>query len=261
MKRNYHTHTLRCGHARGTDEELVLAAIAGGFDVLGFGDHGPWPFASGYVSTMRLPVENVGEYLGSVRQLKEKYAGQITLHAGFESEYFPRYHDHLLRLRDQGVQYFILGQHFHDSEEDTPYTCNLCHEDEGVLRYAEAAVKGIRTGLYSYIAHPDLFMAPRRGDFNCACMEATDMICQAAREEGIPLEYNLHGRYDTLRGFDRGYPSEAFWEYARKWNNTAIVGVDAHEPAELENDQLFQDSVDYLKGLGYTLTKDIRMFE
>ena len=26
MKANYHTHTARCGHATGTDEDYVLAA-------------------------------------------------------------------------------------------------------------------------------------------------------------------------------------------------------------------------------------------
>lgn len=261
MKRNYHTHTTRCGHAKGTDESYVLSAIGAGFDTLGFGDHGPWPYASGYVSTMRLPVEDIAEYLASVHSLQQKYAGQITLLAGFESEYFPRYHDHLLRLRDQGVRYFLLGQHFHDSDEDTPYIVPLCQTDDGVRRFAEAVVRGVRTGLYSYVAHPDLFMAPRLDDFNLACMEATDMICQAAKEEGIPIEYNLHGRYDTLRGFDRGYPHPAFWEYARKWGNTAIIGVDAHDPIELEQSALWQDSFDYLTGLGYTVTQDIRLFD
>ena len=30
MKTNYHTHTARCMHATGTDEEYVLSAIKGG---------------------------------------------------------------------------------------------------------------------------------------------------------------------------------------------------------------------------------------
>ncbi|MFR5796189.1 MAG: PHP domain-containing protein [Christensenellales bacterium] len=44
MKANYHTHTARCGHATGTDEDYVLAAIEQGFDELGFSDHVPWPY-------------------------------------------------------------------------------------------------------------------------------------------------------------------------------------------------------------------------
>ena len=46
MKTNFHTHTARCGHASGRDEEYVQSAIRGGYQVLGFADHSPWQFAS-----------------------------------------------------------------------------------------------------------------------------------------------------------------------------------------------------------------------
>ena len=39
IKTNWHTHTSRCGHAVGTDEEYVQAAIQGGLTTLGFSDH------------------------------------------------------------------------------------------------------------------------------------------------------------------------------------------------------------------------------
>ena len=35
---NYHSHTKRCEHAIGEDEEYVKAAIANGFQVMGFSD-------------------------------------------------------------------------------------------------------------------------------------------------------------------------------------------------------------------------------
>ena len=51
MKHNFHTHTSRCQHAVGTDEAYVEAALdARVFDVLGFADHAPFPFANGFVS-------------------------------------------------------------------------------------------------------------------------------------------------------------------------------------------------------------------
>lgn len=234
MKANYHTHTMRCKHAHGTDEEYVLAALKAGFDVLGFSDHAPWPFAMGYVSRIRMLCDQLPEYIASINALREKYADRLIIHVGLESEYFPRYHDHLLRMRDEGVAYFILGQHSADSEEDTPYASRECRTDDGVRRYAEAVVRAIRTGLYSYVAHPDLFMSARNDrDFNAACMEASDMICQAAKEQGMPLEYNLQGLIDRLAGDDQGYPCPPFWEYIRKWDNPVILGVDAHGPWDL----------------------------
>ena len=39
IKQNYHTHTSRCGHALGTDEEYVLEALGFGLTELGFSDH------------------------------------------------------------------------------------------------------------------------------------------------------------------------------------------------------------------------------
>ena len=257
MKANYHTHTTRCQHAQGADEDYVRAALEGHFDVLGFADHAPWPFRSGFVSGMRMTCEQLPGYLEALRTLREKYAGELTVHIGLEAEYFPRYHDHLLRMRDQGVSYYILGQHFADSEEDTIYSGMDCRTDDGVRRYAEAVVRAIRTGLYSYIAHPDLFMRPRYDEeFDAACEEAADMICQAAKEQGMPLECNLLGlsireRDNALDGRWRGYPCPAFWQYARKWGNDAILGVDAHEPEALTNEALWLRGRQTLDAMGY----------
>ena len=36
MLKNYHTHTARCGHAWGTDDEFIQAAIDAGYTTLGF---------------------------------------------------------------------------------------------------------------------------------------------------------------------------------------------------------------------------------
>jgi len=255
LKTNFHTHTFRCQHAQGTDEQYVKAAITGGFDVLGFADHAPWTFRSGYISGCRMPAEQWPDYRHSILALKERYAGQIDVRLGVESEYFPRYHDQLLRLRDDGCEYFILASHFLDSEEESPYTGRSCAQDSEVLRYAEETVKGIRTGLYCYIAHPDLYMMSRP-EFGKVEMEAADMICQAAREAGMPIEYNLLGLNDELRGWSRGYPNQAFWEHVRKWSNDVIIGVDAHEPAALVNAHVWHTAQERLRTLGITPVTD-----
>jgi len=56
MQYNYHTHTPRCRHARGTEEDYVRHAIAGGYQVLGFSDHTPMPFPNDYFSGHRMAV-------------------------------------------------------------------------------------------------------------------------------------------------------------------------------------------------------------
>ena len=91
MLANYHTHTARCLHAGSySDEEYVLAALENGYGILGFSDHTPWPYASGYVSaTSRMTLSQLPEYVASVRSLREKYADRIQILLGLECEYFP----------------------------------------------------------------------------------------------------------------------------------------------------------------------------
>lgn len=261
MKANYHTHTTRCHHARGTDEEMVLAATEGGFSVLGFADHAPWPYASGYVSRTRMRCDELPGYVASLRSLRERYEDRLTLHIGLETEYFPRYYDHLAWLREQGVEYFILGQHNVDSEEDRPYVGLDARTDDGVRRYADSVAAAIRTGLYRYVAHPDLYMRARDDDqFNAVCEEAADVICQAAKEQGMPLEYNLLGlAVDRLTGGTRGYPCPLFWQRARKWDNDVILGVDAHDPESLTDEALWNRGRQDVLGMGFRLMDNLMM--
>lgn len=50
MLHNYHTHTFRNHHAVGTEREYIEAAIAGGYQTLGFSEHAPYQFPDGIVS-------------------------------------------------------------------------------------------------------------------------------------------------------------------------------------------------------------------
>lgn len=59
MKTNYHTHTTRCMHATGNDEDYVLSAIKGGYRILGFSDHTPWKYRTDYVADMRMLPEEL----------------------------------------------------------------------------------------------------------------------------------------------------------------------------------------------------------
>ena len=57
---NLHTHTYRCHHASGKDEEYVIKAIQNGYDLMGFSDHAPYLFPNGYVSSFRMLPSEVG---------------------------------------------------------------------------------------------------------------------------------------------------------------------------------------------------------
>ena len=89
MKANYHTHTVRCHHAVGDEREYIENAIDAGMKILGFSDHTPQYFKSGYVSGMRMTPDEAPEYVSCIKNLAEEYSGKIKIYTGFEAEYFP----------------------------------------------------------------------------------------------------------------------------------------------------------------------------
>ena len=151
MKTNFHTHTARCGHASGRDEEYVQSAIRGGYQVLGFADHSPWRFASSYRSHMRMnPQEQFQDYLRSIRSLRRKYQDQIDIRIGLECEYFPPYMDWLRRvIQKEKLDYIILGNHFEYSEERRFYFGREVVDEQTLKRYVDSALEGMATGLYA----------------------------------------------------------------------------------------------------------------
>lgn len=69
---NLHTHTYRCHHAKGTDEEYVIKAIENGYDLIGFSDHAPYLFQTDYVSSFRMLPSEAQNYADSIKELQGK---------------------------------------------------------------------------------------------------------------------------------------------------------------------------------------------
>ena len=89
MKTNYHTHTTRCMHATGSDEDYVLSAIKGGYQELGFSDHTPWKYHTDYVADMRMLPEELPGYVESLRSLREKYKIRLVSKSDWNASIFP----------------------------------------------------------------------------------------------------------------------------------------------------------------------------
>ena len=113
QKFNYHQHTYRCKHAdfNAQDEDYVKEYIKMGFEKIAFTDHCPEKNEIDKRQTMRMKYSQRDEYLRSIRELKEKYAGQIEIQTGYEVEYLPGEEDNLMELKAE-TDKLILGQHF-----------------------------------------------------------------------------------------------------------------------------------------------------
>lgn len=251
---NYHTHTTRCGHAEGGDEEYVRAAIAAGWRTLGFSDHAPWPYESGFRNpTVRMTVAELPEYLASLRAMREKYRDAIRIYIGLECEYFPAYMDWLRALKEEELDYLILGNHF-DRSDETGIYYGAATTPEQLMSYCDNTIRGMETGLFACLAHPDLALM-NYPVFDDAAREMSYRLCHRAKALGLPLEYNLQGQRLAERGKAKGlgYPYAGFWQVAKEVGNEVILGMDAHSPDALADDERYRRERARLESWGVRL--------
>lgn len=223
MNYNYHSHTFRCGHAKDTEEEYILRAIDCGIQSMGFSDHIPFRFPDGRESRFRVPMDEVQAYFSTLRDLREKYRDQIELKIGFEMEYYPIHFQAMLaNARAWGCEYLILGQHFIGNEDPGSLYVAKTSDDPAQLReYVDCVICGMHSGVFSYIAHPDLFnFTGSAADYELEMSR----LCAESRRTDIPLEINFLGIRDS-----RPYPRETFWAIAGQEQCPVTFGFDAHD--------------------------------
>lgn len=230
MIANYHTHTWRCMHATGTEREYIEKAIEGGLKILGFSDHTPMPYSDGYVSDVKMRLDQLEDYADTILKLKREYRNDIEIHLGLEVEYYPKYFHELLKLTaPYPIEYFLLGQHYLGNEVDDFFCGMPTDSREHLERYCRQAKEALETGCFTYFAHPDLinFTGDNRiyGDW-------MRKLCQCAKGLDIPLEMNFLGIWDK-----KHYPNPEFWKIAGEIGNQVVFGSDAHQPDKVWNQE------------------------
>lgn len=217
-----HTHTPRCNHASGSEREYIEQAISAGLTTLGFSDHAPYVFKDGYYSGFRMRPELQEDYVNTVLALKEEYKGKIDIKLGYEAEYYPEFFEDFMKLITRfPVDYLIMGQHFIENEISGKYS-GATNDDEVYLKqYVDQVIEGMETGVYTYVAHPDLM--------NYVGSEAVyekhySRLIERAKELEIPLEINLLGIRDH-----RAYPHDKFYKMCGEIGAAVCIGSDAHE--------------------------------
>ena len=261
LKANYHTHTYLCGHAVGTVENYVNKAIELGFKEIGISDHAhtpeyfmsPFDYERNDLSQVMSDEDFENIYKPAV--LKEKEKNKIKVFLGLETEYLPEYHDYFVELRKK-VDYLVLGLHFFNHNGKT-YSTYDDIDAESLEYYKDIAIKAMSTGIYSILAHPDLFMYAyhsKKGDgvFDEVCEKCSKEIIDAAIKYDVYLEVNANGIQNTFSYFPDYkqylYPREEFWELVRDTKAKIVIGADAHSPEALGND-IVKKAIEFTKKL------------
>lgn len=253
IQTNWHTHTKRCGHAIGEDEEYVLAAIKGGFKTIGFSDHAayktPYP-------PERMDISQVEEYMHSITSLKEKYKDQINIYLGMEVECYRSEWDTLSYYRKH-LDYCILGQHNLDIDVNSSYNLQS-HEQLSI--YVDRLEYACEHALCDYIAHPDvcLYSYPVLDE---GVRDIAKRIAKLSLHYNMPLELNTgsgvhYGMKQYQDGMRYAYPTRIFFEEFAKQNCPIVVGLDVHNPDLFLDDTDLNRALSVVEGLNLNILYD-----
>ena len=169
-----------------------------------------------------------------------------------EAEYYPSYFEKLLDyLRQNRVEYMILGQHFTGNEPLGVYSGSET-DDKGILEaYVRQVIAAMDTEVYTYIAHPDIlnFTGPHG-----VYADWMELLVREAKDHGIPLEFNFLGYREG-----RNYPNRRFLELVAKENLPMVLGCDAHRPEDLTVDKTEAQVRGLLSSLGIPVLETVEL--
>ena len=242
IKDNFHTHIYLCKHAVGNTENYVKKAINLGYESIGISDHGPIleHYKEKFYSRRMNFDEYYNIYLKEIEEAKKDFGEQINVLGAVEIEYYDDmldiYHNTLKEL-----DYLILGQHNIKLPNGTFKTVYQCNSTEHLELYTDSVIKGLNTGFFSILAHPDIFMMFYQKWDNSAILSAKKII-EASIKNNVLLELNANGIRKGLITTTEGlrtykYPRIEFWRLVATYKNAKIiVSDDAHEVHHLKDE-------------------------
>lgn len=243
---DYHTHTSLCGHATGTVEEYIEAAIAKGLSEIGFSDHAPLP--EGLCEGITMLDVQTEEYLSSIVSQASKYKSRIAVRTGFEVD-FPLHNTFEQKyFTDPRIDYLIGSCHFIDNWAfDHPAFIDGFSKrdiDEIYSRYYEIIRELASSGRFQIIGHFDLvkkFGHRAKREF----AKEIALIFNGTHNS-ISVEINTAG---LRKPVEEIYPSEDIVSQLFSLNVPVTLGSDSHSPDEVGYE--FHRAVEMLKKAGY----------
>ncbi|MDR1785492.1 MAG: histidinol-phosphatase [Spirochaetaceae bacterium] len=262
MKTNYHTHSVFCDGSA-TAEEMVLAGIDAGLDIIGLSAHAMWP----YSSLWHLPAGDYGAYAAEVRRLQGVYGDSITVLLGFEADYRPPLS---VPTRDTYAQFapdfligsvhYIAGGAFCVDAPADDVGRGLADRYRGngkdlVRDYYGAVRECLRTCDFDIMGHIDV-VRKRNGQIHFFdegdswYRDELEETARAAAESAVIVEINTGG---IARGaIDDVYPSGDFLSRLHAHGVPVMINSDAHVARDITC--AFDRAKKAAKDAGYTET-------
>lgn len=243
-----HTHTPLCRHAEGWPVDYARVAQERGLAGIGFSDHSPMPEL---FDDWRMLREELPLYLERVAEARAAYP-DLIIRQGLEVDYIAGHEGWIAELAEMAEWDYLIGSVHYIApgwEVDNPKFIHR-FEDRPVAEiwemYWAEYVKCIRSGLFDFVAHPDLpkkFGHRPEGDLR----RFYEPTIAALAETGMPFEINTAG---LRKPVGECYPSADFLALAREAGVSLLINSDAHTPDEVGAG--FPEALAMARAAGYT---------
>ncbi|MDB6150572.1 MAG: Histidinol phosphate phosphatase HisJ family [Chthoniobacter sp.] len=247
---DYHVHTPLCGHATGWPVDFAARAVELGLGELGFADHNPMPER---FDEWRMLREDLPRYFEEVEKARTAFP-QLTIRLGLECDFFTGREAWIEELRGLATwDYFIGSVHYlpDGTEVDHPKFISRYRDgdvEEIWTAYWKTYETAIRSGLFDFVAHPDL---PKKFGFRPAgdLRRFYEPAIAALAETGTPFEINTAG---WRKECAEQYPAREFLECAQAAGVPLLINSDAHAVSELGS--RFAEAAELARSVGFTHT-------
>ena len=244
---DYHMHTPLCGHATGHPREYAVEALRKGLQEIGFSEHNPMPEK---FDDWRMDLGDFPKYLELVEEARRDHPG-LPIRLGLECDFIQgreAWIRELARMAD--FDYLIGAVHYITPDWDVDNPLKLARwKDQPVeevwTRYFKAMTQAAQSGLFDFMAHPDLvkkFGHVPKGDLRPYYAETLD----ALEAVGLAIEVSTAGLRKEVMEI---YPSKVFLQEAYRRRIPILISSDAHAPGEVGYE--FVQALALVKEVGY----------
>jgi histidinol-phosphatase (PHP family) len=232
---DYHTHHERCGHAQGSIEEYVQAALHLGLEEIGISDHAPiyWLDGDHPLPGSAMPRSALGSYVEEVLLLRERYAGRIRVLLGLESDYAPGFEDVYREVLSGypfdyviGSVHYCQGLHVYQRDRWKPGV----DPAEVYREYFRLVRESARSGLFDVLGHITAIMVLGPPAPDDVLETEFDETARVLAEAGVAVEINTSG---LRKGRPGPFPEEALLRRCLEAGVPVTYGSDSHQPSEV----------------------------
>ncbi|KAG6830592.1 hypothetical protein H0H92_015873 [Tricholoma furcatifolium] len=281
MPHSHHSHSGQfCKHAKGTLEEVVLEAIRKNFQVYGLTEHVPrYRPEDLYPEEEGIPLDELASqferFLDEAHRLKTRYASQITLLVGLETEYITGpdldYLDALLTRVGPRVEYIVGSIHhvnatpidfdlatYHKALNSLNTSTSNATQDTVSAEQQETFLSAYFDAQYELLQrfHPEVvghFDLCRLYEPGLLLAEYPTAWAKAERNVKFAVDYGALFEVNAAafrKGWDTAYPGRDVVALILKHGGRFALSDDSHGPhaVGLNYDRL----PEYLTGVGIT---------